>query len=206
MAETPVEVKVTYTVTNIIGKIKSGPICMDSLSNLPGVKYNKHKFPAAFLKLENGSCNIFRTGTITFLGYKTVASMHKAVAELADRLGELYHPVEVEPNICNIVCTFKVINAKTVDLNILRDYFNSQKKSQAIYEPDIWNGLHLTISKSIKAIVHYTCSGILTGSKTEQDLRNALCHVAEGIAQITLKRQDDTSGQQIVDEFLPWFE
>ena len=88
-------VEATYTVTNIIATIKAQPSFLRLLSINAGLKFNPSKFPAAFKKLKKGSCNIFGTGTITLIRFKSISDLQDAPAEVAEKLGCHYKQLTI---------------------------------------------------------------------------------------------------------------
>ena len=183
------EVLFNYRITNIVASLKMELIHLQDMCSLPNVRCNLQKFPACFVKLLKGSCNIFSTGTVTFLGYKRVEDIWNAVNELSEAYNEVINVTNKTPHVHNIACTFEMC-LYDLDLQKTQQLFLGEKFF-AMYEPELCNGLQLELSGKQRAIIHRSGKGILTGFTKEEDIVTSLTYITNFI----LKHGKEDSGQ-----------
>lgn len=101
-----------------------------------------HRFPAIFVKLSDGTCTVFRTGTITYNGCKSLSQLESLHCEASRLLTPL--PVTF-PAIVNVVVKFT--SNQKVNLPKIA------KTANILYEPDMSTALELVLNDSVRALV-----------------------------------------------------
>ena len=102
-------------------------------------------------------------------------SLRDGILELERKLGHLFIPIDTNPIVSNMACTFKLLHVQhSIDLHHLCKLFNQEDFRSAIYEPDCWNALQLNLQGSVRAILHHTASGIISGIKSEKEIKGAI--------------------------------
>ena len=179
-----------YSITNIVGKIKLKKQPLELLCHLPGAKYYPHsRIKAVFLKLSHGSCCIFRTGTISLMGFKSIDRMRNAIDEIEFLLGDSFQPPDPTLTVANIVCAFK-ISHEVIDLASLW-HFLSQKHpgGRVVYEPELNNTLVFNYGETSRILLHSTSSGIITGVKTEEEIVQMIDYLSVCICECKTLKQ-----------------
>lgn len=156
-----------YKVTNIVAKLKTSPVDLDDLFIFLTVEQKACKltssFPAVFVKLNNGTCTFFRTGTVTLNGCKSEAEVERLYSEIK---GLGYPGTFSEPVIVNVVCQFSL----NTNVSLEKLY----RSLDCIYEPELSNSLHIRLADSIIIMLHGTGNGIVTGLKCMKSLKSAM--------------------------------
>ena len=149
-------------------KTKSTPIDLTALAtDAPDARYNPNRFPAAFLRLTKGSCNIFHSGTIVLNGVKRIADIEQCGTELA----HLQHrPIVFQlPNdICNWVASFQLFKMPAGSIFEILKYkkvkqTGGKQLEYYVLEQDIQNSLQCRLNKTT-ILLHHTGKGIITGA------------------------------------------
>lgn len=161
-----------YTITNIVATSKTTACSLDQLAKkfaCRSVHLTKSdKFPAIFLRLNNGTCTIFGTGTITYNGCRTVKqldALHYEYTQLSES-----RPI-TPPKIVNVVVKFtsnRKINLESIARN-----------ASAVYEPELSNTLEVLVDSGVKALIHSTGNGFVTGIKSTTAVDDVIRKIRE---------------------------
>lgn len=151
----------TCKITNIVAKTKTDRLVeLDELYLLLELnghksKYN-NRFPAVFVRMNNGSCTIFSTGTVTLNGIRKFSQIPLLIDELQQTMTETGIRLRTDYNVVNIVATFET--GIKIDISKLGTLANSY------YNPDDFNSVKVHLGGRCCALVHHTGNGIVTGS------------------------------------------
>lgn len=160
---------ISVEVVNIIARLQCKHFDMNEIKKIRGIRYNPGRFSGAFLRLSHGSCNIFRTGTVVFLGYKEHDEIDEAMLELVCLLGHQLQQIDETPVVVNMVCSFNA--GMAVKLPAVREklkQFNNEFTVE--YEPELSNSMRIRSRKGSGCIlIHGTGKGIATGFKNKSD-------------------------------------
>lgn len=172
----------TSKITNIVAKLQCNRLDLAKIGQLDCVNYNPSKFAGVHMKLSGGTCNIFASGKIVFLGFKDVDALDEAVLELAGCIGTDFVAASYDPIICNIVGSFSLGQSLHLDESA-RKFKLSGKFSLVAYEPLYHNALHISLKdSSAAAIIHGSGRGIVTGVTTIAGLDSMLSVMASSLA------------------------
>lgn len=139
------------------------------------IEYNPERFAPVIMRIRDPKVTtlIFKTGRITITGAKSVMECKRAArkaARVLQRLG--YRVAVINLTIQNISAGCKL--AFRVRLHPL----SKEKvygKTAITYEPELFPGLVISLSiPVVKVIVFFTGSVLMTGAKTEDDVREAM--------------------------------
>lgn len=151
-----------YSITNIVAKTKTQEAALNEVTRrleASGVSFKRTpSFPAVFLKLSEGTCTIFSTGTVTLNGCKSL----EEIGVLKERFEAIFDVGLSTPEVVNIV--LKLTLGGNVDLQKLGS------QPFAFYEPELSNSVNLRLPNHVNALVHGTGSGIVTGIRSMETI------------------------------------
>lgn len=152
-------------VQNITGNIKCHlPIPLKLIQHIPRVRISTSKIRCAYVKLSKGSCNVFGSGKVVFLGFTSLEQMNDAVGELKNLLGRfmVVGPKLLVPKIRNVVARFDLcIKINYEAFSEIRKHLMGIKN--IVYEPGYSNSVHIHYIDSMRILLHSTGKGFTTG-------------------------------------------
>ena len=161
-------------ITNIVAKCTTTPLDLDDAFvclTCDGYNVSKpSKFPAVFLRLEHETCALFKTGTVTINGIKSVRDITNVYTELWDAFSSTGRRFS-GPSIVNIVASFRTDNK--VNLEVV----SQRHKDICSYTPELSNSAEISLEKSCKVLLHSSGNGIITGAKSVDELNDCWFHV-----------------------------
>jgi TATA-box binding protein (TBP) (component of TFIID and TFIIIB) len=170
---------VHVTVTNMAAKMKFAKIPLQMLSQMPGVRYDPRKFPCAFVKLTHGAANVFSTGTVTFIGYKSYNMIVEALLELKAKMGKFLRTNDQTsiPIVTNIAVSFSLDFQQKRDLSKIYTALREQSSccfKSCSYHPDMSNNIVIEYHTSMRILLHSTGRGIATGSTSLEGIEKEI--------------------------------
>jgi TATA-box binding protein (TBP) (component of TFIID and TFIIIB) len=154
-------------ITNVMAKITCAPFDLQCISTIDGATFHQGRYRRISFKLTACHCNIYATGSVVFLGCKTIQSIQSSIEELASILEEHFFPIDIEPIVQNIAAKV-VLSFGKISLENFCSKFDDHL-FQCSYEPELSNAAHFSFDPFIKVLLHPTGKGIVTGLKSTEE-------------------------------------
>ncbi|MBI2136732.1 TATA-box-binding protein [Candidatus Woesearchaeota archaeon] len=155
-------------------------------ATLSNTEYNPEQFPGLVIRIKEPktSALIFSSGKVVCTGARSMDKVHESIKKIIKSLEKINIKIKIEPEvkIQNIVASGTV--GMALNLNVL-----AMKLPNTEYEPEQFPGLVYKLMEAKATFLLFSNGKVVcTGTKSEQEVENALDMLIENLKKVMTKK------------------